>query len=100
MGVMINAATVNVTILSLTRAPLLSCSQLVVVARDEGLPSSLRSTPLQLTINVNKNNFPPVFYLEPYATTIRMDLPQFSSVIDVYANDSDSSVSSFFHQYQ
>ncbi|XP_071105610.1 protocadherin Fat 4-like isoform X2 [Haliotis cracherodii] len=59
-----------------------------VVARDHGSPS-LDSTPASVTINVRRNDFPPVFNNEPYTTDLREDASVNDTVFTVNAVDRD-----------
>ena len=75
-------------------------------AIDNGIPR--RSDSNTITINIVRNQGPPVFTQNAnYFTTIDEDLPVFSSVLTVSATDSDASVSYYlyfsadeFHMYK
>ncbi len=62
--------------------------QMLVVARDRGSPS-LESTPASVTINVQRNDNPPVFTSEPYITNLREDASVNDPVFTVNAVDTD-----------
>ncbi|KAK3089813.1 hypothetical protein FSP39_006721 [Pinctada imbricata] len=60
-----------------------------VIATDLG-SSPRTSVPAQVTINVIRNQNPPVFIQEPYSTTIPFTVLAGSSIFDVNATDADT----------
>ena len=75
---------------------LVQCSVLFfqynVRAVDQGSPA-LTSQSIPVTINVLRNNQPPIFINEPYSQDITTGFFQGASIIRVTANDNDISVS-------
>ena len=71
-----------------------SVLQVIVSARDRGLPTSKQATnrvTVQVTVVRNEND--PIFFNRTYNAYIRQDAPSGQNVISVQAADSDTAVS-------
>lgn len=67
-------------------------SQYNAFARDNGSPQ-LESASIPVTINVRRNQFPPVFQNEPYSRAITSSVGTGTSILSVTATDADNFVS-------
>lgn len=65
------------------------CVQLTITARDLGNPSRSAINTATVTVNVNRNNNPPVFRNTPYDVTISTPASASSSVRAITVTDSD-----------
>lgn len=65
-------------------------------ATDQGSSPRSASQPATVTINVIRNQFPPVFVNTPYATSLPFTVAAGSSVYNVNATDADTRVSNPF----
>ena len=63
--------------------------QLTITARDLGSPSRAAINTATVTVNVNRNNNPPVFRNTPYDVTISTPAAASSSVRAITVTDSD-----------
>ena len=63
-----------------------------VFARDNGTPQ-LTSNTVTVTINIRRNQFPPVFQNEPYTRAITSSSLAGTSIVTVTATDADTFVS-------
>lgn len=68
--------------------------QVIVTAKDRGLPTSKQATNrATVVVTVVRNENDPIFFNKTYSAYIRQDVPAGQSVITVQASDSDSAVS-------
>lgn len=69
----------------------------MIELRDLGIPTSLLATDrAYMTVNVIRNNQPPLFFGDVYNVTISERESVGYLVVRVFANDSDPSVSAWF----
>ena len=62
-----------------------------MIARD-GAPNPRTSNPVQVTINILRNNNPPVFINEPYSVSLTSAVSVGTSLFTVTATDADTRV--------
>lgn len=67
---------------------------MTVTARDRGTP--VKSTTIQVTIDVDRNLFTPEFINLPFKTSVNEDLQVGLNVFDVKAEDKDTEVCHVF----
>ncbi|KAJ8318063.1 hypothetical protein KUTeg_003154 [Tegillarca granosa] len=61
-----------------------------VYGTDQGSPNQISDIPASVTINIIRNQNPPVFVQEPYSTSISFTVPSNTFVYDVNATDADT----------
>lgn len=62
---------------------------MTVIARDNGVPSLQSQNSATVTINVIRNNQPPVFQNTPYVQSVSQSTTQNTPVFQVTATDAD-----------